>query len=78
MGYILKCRGKIIKLGKKHRRKSLQYCSRKKHFKKDRERMNHERKTLTNGTTLNCSPKDTIKGVNRQATDQKKFYITYI
>ena len=40
--------------------------------------MNHERKTLTNGTTLNCSSKDTIKGVNRQATDWKKFYNTYI
>lgn len=47
MGYRLKCRGKIIKLGKKHRRKSLQYYSRKKLFKKDRERMNHERNDFT-------------------------------
>lgn len=48
-------------------------------FKKDRESMNHERKTLVNGTTLNCSSKDTIKKGNRQTTDWgKNIHNTYI
>lgn len=79
MGDRLKCRGKIIKVGKKKIGENLYNIAvGKKLFKKDRERMNHERKTLINGTTLNCSSKDTIKGVNRQVTDWKKFYNTYI